>query len=287
MFNLSNEFFREILGKSNDECIRIKNDILWLHFYHFQTINLLYTLHLIMNRIKLFCFPYAGGSAVIYNNWKQYLDPSIELRPIELSGRGKRIFEPLYSSVPDLIDDVYGIIMDDIQAAPYAFFGHSMGGMIGYELAQRIRKTKLPGPGHIFFSGRNAPHIKKNEKIIHLLPEDEFRKEIISLGGTPPDFFDYPELLEALLPVLRNDFKLADTDIQSGEILPLDCNITVFFGKNENLTAEQCEGWKIHTKKQYRIHYFEGGHFFLHDKVEQIVRFINSTLLTNVYNEVL
>jgi medium-chain acyl-[acyl-carrier-protein] hydrolase len=234
-----------------------------------------------MSKIKLFCFPYAGGSAVIYNQWKQYLDPEIELIPIELAGRGKRIQESLYTDVPAVIDDVYGIVSKMINGVPFALFGHSMGGMISYQLYQKIREKGERSPVHVFFSGRSAPHVKRtDEKKYHLLEEVEFKKEVINLGGTPPEFFDHPELLEVFLPLLKNDFRLAEANTHNGEIHPLECNISIFLGKDEDLTTEQCDGWKKHTEKLCSIHYFEGGHFFLHEKTEQIVRLINNTLLS-------
>ena len=237
-----------------------------------------------MNKIKLFCFPYAGGSSVLFYKWKQYLNNEIELMPIELAGRGKRINEPLFTDVPAVINDVYEIVSNRINGSPFALFGHSMGGMISYQLCQKLREMNYPLPMHVFFSGRSAPHIKRpDEKKYHLLEEEEFKKEVINLGGTPPEFFDHSELLEVFLPLLKNDFKLAEADIHNGEIHPLDINISVFLGKDEDLTTEQCDGWKKHTKKLCSIHYFEGGHFFLNDETEQIVRLVNNTLLNNIY----
>jgi surfactin synthase thioesterase subunit len=237
-----------------------------------------------LDKIKLFCFPYAGGSSVVFNKWKQYLEPNIELIPIELAGRGKRINEALYKDVSELIEDVYKLVCKEINDSPYVLFGHSMGGMIAYQLGQKLKENNYRAPLHIFFSGKEAPHLKKNDEIIyHLLDEDEFKKEVIKLGGTPPEFFEYPELMELLLPLLKNDFKLAETEIHNGQINPFDCNITVLLGKEEDLTSEECDGWKKHTKKKCTIHYFEGGHFFLHDETEQITWMINNTLLSETY----
>jgi medium-chain acyl-[acyl-carrier-protein] hydrolase len=238
-----------------------------------------------MIKIKLFCFPYAGGSAVMYHKWKPFLDSKIELIPIELAGRGKRINEVLYRDVPDAIEDIYRLVSREIDFSPYALFGHSMGGMLSYQLSQKLIENNYHSPVHIFFSGRNAPHVKRqDEEKYHLLEGEDFKKKVIELGGTPRELFDHPELMEVFLPLLKNDFKLAETDIHHGEIRPFNCNITVLLGKDEDLTTEQCDGWKKHTKKMCTIHYFEGGHFFLHDETKQIVGFINNTLLSNLYN---
>ena len=232
-----------------------------------------------MSKIKLFCFPYAGGSAVIYNKWKPYLDSEIELVPVELAGRGKRIRDAFYNDVPEVIEDVFNVVKEQIPQSPYALFGHSMGGMISYELAQKIRACNLRLPLHLFVAGRSAPHVKRpDEKKYHLMSDADFKAEVIGLGGTPVEFFEHPELMNILLPLLKNDFRIAEADRAMNEIQPLDGNITVFFGKDEDLTPEQCDGWKKHTKQLCSIHYFEGGHFFLHTQTEQIVNFINRTL---------
>ena len=119
-----------------------------------------------MSAILLFCFPYAGGSSAVYNQWQKCLHKTnIHLKPIELAGRGGRIAEPLYANVELLIDDVFKKIAKDITEGPFAFFGHSMGAMIAYELYQKLRIQAVQLPSYVFFSGRKAPHsdgINKN-----------------------------------------------------------------------------------------------------------------------------
>lgn len=233
-----------------------------------------------MPRLKLFCFPYAGGSSVVFNKWKKYLDDNIELIPVELAGRGKRFDDPLYKDVKGAVDDVFDIVSKEITDTPYALFGHSMGAMIVYHLAKKINNTALARPKHIFFSGRSAPHlIRPDRKKFHLMNDDDFKKEVIALGGTPPEFFEHQELLELFLRFLKNDFRLAETDDYHGEeIKPFDEEITVFLGKEDELTAEQCDGWKIHTSQICNIHHFKGGHFFLNDETERLVTVVNTIL---------
>ncbi len=236
-------------------------------------------------KIKLFCFPYAGGSADVFSKWKQYLEPGIELVPVELAGRGKRILDPLYHDIQDALEDVYRIVTAQISSAHagYAFFGHSMGCKIAYQLAQKIRDTEFAQPLHIFFSGRLAPHYRRErKKTFHLMEDGEFAKEVVALGGTPPELFRSQELMDLFIPVLKNDFKMVETDVPgSGEIRPLDCDISVFLGKEDNLTDEGCNGWYQHTSGACNIHYFDGGHFFLNDKAPKLVSLINTALLYN------
>jgi medium-chain acyl-[acyl-carrier-protein] hydrolase len=233
-----------------------------------------------MKKITLFCFPYAGGSAAAYNKWRQYLDKHIELFPVELAGRGKRIYDPLYQSIEEAVEDVYQRISPELSKGPYAIFGHSMGGIIAYEIAYRIRDNHLPAPLHLFFSGRGAPNVPdEEEEIWYNLPDDEFKEKIIELGGTPKEFFDHPELLEVLLPMLRSDFKIAETYQHDGEVKPLDHDITVFIGKEENVNADQMHGWREHSQQMCTLHYFAGEHFFIHEHTEKLVKIINKTLL--------
>lgn len=218
---------------------------------------------------------------MVYSKWKDDLDKSILLHPLELAARGKRINESNYNTAEEAANDVLSMIRFQLADLPYAFYGHSLGALIAYLTAQKIRDMKYPGPAHIFFSGRGAPHIHRDDKpMYYTLPEDEFREKVLELGGTPPEFFDIPELLEILLPLLRGDFRISGTYRLRGEIKPLDCNITVLTGKEEDLNPQQIEEWKLHTKQQCNLYSFEGGHFFLNNPVEKdkIIRIINDTL---------
>lgn len=223
---------------------------------------------------------------MVYSNWKDYLDNNIYVYPVELAGRGRRIAEPYYNSMDEAAEDVIRMIKYDLSDAPYAFFGHSLGSGLAYHVAQKLRSKTYPQPIHMFCSGRGAPHVlRKDKPPYHTLPEDEFREKVLDLGGTPEEFFEHPELLEILVPLLRADFKISWTFNQHysehfDNLNPLDCDIDVFIGKEDDILPEQIEGWKVHTNKTCSIHTFDGGHFFLnHDKEKEIMlQMINDTL---------
>jgi medium-chain acyl-[acyl-carrier-protein] hydrolase len=232
-----------------------------------------------MTRTKLFCFPYAGGSATVYNRWRTSIDANhIELIPVELAGRGTRINEGLYENLEQAIGDLFNIVSRQIHDEPYAFFGHSMGAMLCYELTHRLIKKGYPLPKHLFISGRGAPHIERINNIkYHLLEGEEFKQEVVKLGGTPKEFFEQEELVRLFLPMLKNDFRLAELSATT-EILPLDIAITALFGKNDDLSDDQCAGWRLHTHKLCVLYYFNGGHFFIHDEVKKVTSILNNTL---------
>jgi surfactin synthase thioesterase subunit len=239
-----------------------------------------------MKKLKLFCFPYAGGSAAVFNSWRRYLHKNIELNAIELAGRGKRIYDPLYGNIHEAVEEIFNRIKDKLNEGPYAFFGHSMGGIIAYELAQKVRHLNVNQPVHLFFSGRGAPHLpSEDEEPYWKLPDDEFKEKILELGGTPKAFFEHPELLEVFLPVLKNDFKIAEKYEPPRKIEPLDGDITVFIGKEEEVKPGQMDGWKDHSGQLCSIHYFPGNHFFIHEETKKLINIINNILINALQSQ--
>jgi len=114
-----------------------------------------------MKKIKLFCFPHAGGAASSFNYWKKYLDLAhIELCPLELPGRGRRFSEKLLHSMQEAVEDIHGLIKNDLDSSPYAFFGHSLGCLLAFELGHKALQSDQRNPLHIFFSGHTPPHIE-------------------------------------------------------------------------------------------------------------------------------
>lgn len=231
-------------------------------------------------RHKLYCFPYAGGSAAIFNGWRKILDKNLDLQAVELAGRGKRIFDPLYESIQDAVEDVFKMIKAELLAGPFGFFGHSMGCIIAFELAHKLRKIGGPQPSFVFFSGRGAPQVVRpdEKEKYYLLPDDEFRNRVLELGGTPKEFFEHEELMAVFLPMLKRDFQISETYESSRQVDPFNYPIHVMIGKDEDINAEQMHGWKDHSSQGCTIHYLAGGHFFINEQPESVVEIINNTV---------
>jgi len=233
-------------------------------------------------RTKLYCIPYAGGSANMYNSWASDLADHIELCPIELAGRGHRMTEPKYENLEEAVNDIFNQIVNDISENDYAIFGHSLGALLSYEVTQKIKDAGLKPPSNIFFSGRKPPHSPVREKWSTLNPAD-FESKILSLGGTPPEFFKYPELKQIFIPLLRSDFSLSETVIDRPEIIPLDSDVTVFIGENEGISYDIAQGWHDYTVKQCEVKYLPGDHFFILNQKEAILDIINKKVSSSKF----
>lgn len=145
------------------------------------------------DRATLFCFPFAGGGASAYNSWVQKMKDKVTVCPIQLPGREERIMEKPYNNMTDMLDELEETIWKCIRG-PYAFWGHSMGGKIAYELEKRLEKRGKTAQCFLV-SGSRIPSIPERNPIYHL-PDDEFKKALGRFEGTPKEILENQELLD-------------------------------------------------------------------------------------------
>jgi medium-chain acyl-[acyl-carrier-protein] hydrolase len=225
---------------------------------------------------RLFCFPYAGGSATVFASWPERL-PGVDIRPVQLPGRGNRLHEAPISGWQAI---VHGLApaLPPLLDRPFAFFGHSMGALLAFEMTRFLRRQGHRLPAHLFVSGCRAPHIPDADRISPDLPEEAFRARLRALGGTPPEVLGDRELMALFMPALRADFAVCAT-YECRTEPPLPCPITVFGGRDdEESTPEQLEEWQAHTTEILRIREFPGGHFFLQDNEDLLLADVGETL---------
>lgn len=214
--------------------------------------------------LRLFCFPYAGGAAGIFHRWVEYLPATVELCAVQLPGRGSRLLEPPFKSLPLLVRAAGNELLSYLDK-PFSFFGHSMGATIGFELARLLSKEHNIKAAHLFVSGRRAPQLIDDEPATYHLEEPDFVEELRRLNGTPKDVLNHPELMQLLLPALRADFEMIQTYVYVPGP-PLDCSITAFGGfDDESVTREQIAAWRQQTSTRFSLQMFPGDHFFIHE----------------------
>lgn len=213
--------------------------------------------------LRLFCFPYAGGNSLIFRKWAENLPKSIEVCPVELPGRLTRMKSAPFTQMQPLVSALAPIILPFLDK-PFAFFGHSMGGLVCFELARQLRKDYNINPSHLFVSARRAPQIPSEKPPIHALPENELKEELRRLNGTPASVLASSELMEIMIPILRADFSVLETYVYSDES-PLECPITAFGGlEDKEATKLELSAWQKQTKAAYQLHVLPGDHFFIH-----------------------
>jgi medium-chain acyl-[acyl-carrier-protein] hydrolase len=223
--------------------------------------------------LKMFCFPYAGGTALIFKKWADFLPSSVQVIAVELPGRGARLRERPFVSLPALIDELKEVIRPLLDK-PFVFFGHSMGAIIAFELARSLRRKYGQEPKALFIAGRRAPQVPSSEPATYNLPHDEFMEELIKLDGTPKEVIDHAELMELMLPILRADFQLVQTYEYLAEA-PLHCPISVYGGLQDFETPpDNLLPWKELTSSRFASHMLPGDHFFIRSSQSQLLRLL-------------
>jgi medium-chain acyl-[acyl-carrier-protein] hydrolase len=232
-------------------------------------------------RLRLFCFPHAGGGGAIFRSWPAGLPWDIEVCSALLPGRESRLKEPPFTHIAPLVTELGDVLLNYLDR-PFAFFGHSMGAFIAFELIHELQRRKQTGPLHLFVSGAGAPHIPDPEAPIHHLPEGEFRESLRRLNGTPQVVLDHPELMELMVPLLRADFAVYET-YSYVERARLACPISAFTGVQDGrVSHERADAWREQTTGRFILRTLPGDHFFLQTAQAHVLRSIAHDLLGHV-----
>ncbi|MFK8017907.1 MAG: thioesterase II family protein [Gammaproteobacteria bacterium] len=228
-------------------------------------------------RLRLFCFAYAGGTAAQYAPWVDQLDDSIELVAVQLPGRANRLFEAPYHSMTPLVKDL-ATAMTPWLTVPYAFFGHSLGSRVALSVAQHLAQHNIATPEYFIASGSNAPHLSRPKRNVWSLPTPQFIDELKRLNGTPAEILQNKELMELHLPMLRADFRLADTRFPVPQ-KTLRSTAWVFAGVDDiDQPEEELLQWGDFFDNRVRLEMFEGAHFFVDTQRAEVVRQVNNIL---------
>ena len=210
--------------------------------------------------IRLFCFPHAGGGAGAFAAWRL---EGIAVCPVRLPGRESRSAEAPFERMAPLVAALAGA-MEPYLDRPFAFFGHSMGAVVAFEAARRLRRLGLPYPRLLAASGARAPQFRRGYTPPPAPSEAEFLEELRRLEGLPPEALDNPALLRALMPALTADAALYRNYVYA-EDDPLALPIRAYGGSGDpNVRPEHLRGWAEQTVSSFAARLFPGGHFFLH-----------------------
>ncbi len=225
------------------------------------------------DRRLVFCFHHAGGAASAFFAWrKQAHARGLRLVACQLPGHGTRLREPAFTRLEGMVPALAAEIAERAAGEPFALFGHSLGGLIAFELARALQAGGLP-PAHLFVASFVAPDRYRELRPHKLsdLSDAELVERLARYGGTPPEFLKSAEWLEMILPVLRTDFGLIDHH-RHRPGPDLACPITVFGGEGDaDYPPAWLHHWDRHTAGGLSVRTYPGGHFFLHQHTPSIL----------------
>jgi medium-chain acyl-[acyl-carrier-protein] hydrolase len=188
----------------------------------------------------------------------------VEVCAVQLPGRENRLLEPPFTRLEPLVEALAGALLPYLDR-PYALFGHSMGGLLGFELIRRLRRLGAPTPQRFFVSACRAPQLPRRARPIHDLPDDELVESLRAFRGTPTRVLQDRELMQLVLPALRADFGVLETYAYTAEAR-LECPLEVFGGlQDETVPLPELAGWSDQAGREYSQRMLPGHHFFLHE----------------------
>ncbi|MCB9540739.1 MAG: thioesterase [Myxococcales bacterium] len=219
---------------------------------------------------RLLCLPHAGGQPAAFAAWPAHLPPTVELRVARLPGRAGRIGEPPIRDIDPLVEAL-GAAMRALPALPTVIFGHSMGAAVGFALCRWLARQGAPAPTHLVVAGRRAPHLPPTTPPVHDASDEALVAELRRLGGTPPQVLQHRELLELLLPMLRADYRIAET-YHAPATATVDCPLLALGGEDDaDVPPAALAAWGHHTTAAFRAQQLPGGHFFLHERPRDVI----------------
>lgn len=220
-------------------------------------------------RLRLFCFPYAGGWPGVFRPWAARLPADVELVAVRMPGRESRFAEQHYTDWSTLTNDVaeaLGPLLD----VPFVLFGHSFGGMVAYEIVRILNGEGMPNPQALIVSGCRCPLLRPEQRAPYDAPSDALWSWLGEINGTPAEVLQDSQLRALMEPTLRADLKLADVWRGAAEIV--DLPIVSFGGAKDRIVPRhQIEGWRNFTARTYRHIEFGAGHFFVHTLEPEVV----------------
>jgi len=212
-------------------------------------------------RVRLFCFPHAGGGASVYARWAARVPPDVHVCPVQLPGRENRYDEPLPQSAASLVTSIATQV--PFGDEPFAFFGHSMGATLAFEVTRALRRAGRRLPRMLIASANTPPQGGYKHITLHQVSGDALMRQL-RLYGTTEAVLAHQELLDLSVPVIQGDSRLVN-DYQYVPEPPLPVPIVVYRGEGDpTLRPERLEGWREQTSARFSTRVFPGGHMYLH-----------------------
>lgn len=228
-------------------------------------------------QLRLFCFPGGGASASLFFSWAQLLPPSIEVGAIQLPGRLPDLDLPADADYVS-VTIAFSKAIQCYQDCPFAFFGHSLGGLFAFEVARYLRNHASLQPSQLFFACLPPPHLPHSEWLLLNHPTEEMLVTILAS-------------LRVLLPTLQHPANQHNVAFHTLDIMrwknyhydpstPFACPITIFGGLQDPLVhPEHLPLWNVHTTSQCTLYMFPGDHCFFYGNTQPLLQALTQRML--------
>jgi medium-chain acyl-[acyl-carrier-protein] hydrolase len=226
---------------------------------------------------RILCIPYAGGGASFYVPWQNALNGMIDVLSVQLPGHEERFGEAFFSTIEDAANEIADAFIAQYDDTPFFVFGHSMGGLIGFEVTKRLEKSGL-SPDYLFVSSTSPENFTNFVKSTEL-DDEAFLKRVMLFGGIDKKSEDlmYNDFFRTYLKVLRADFNIIENYLNDGE--KIKTSIYGFCGDQDPMeTKEKMEKWRSLTASDYHFVSFNGDHFYLKDKQKQLLKTVTTLI---------
>ena len=215
-------------------------------------------------KVSLLCLPCAGASATMYLRWRALLPRWAQVVPVELPGRGMRMGERFVDDFDALVERLCDEQAEAMQGS-FMLFGHSMGALLAYGMAQRLRERGRPLPLGLLASGSAAPSLRDPGRLPAQRDDAALSADLRKQGGTPEAVFASAELMRITLDTLGADYRVCDSFAYTPQP-PLPLPVHVFAGRQDDIEAPRIEAWSAHAGGAFSLDWFDGGHFFLRQR---------------------
>lgn len=229
------------------------------------------------DKVLLFCFPFAGGGSQFYTKWQKQVGQHVQVCPVFLPGRERRIREPLRDNMSALIDELADVI-SAYSHYKYALFGHSMGALISHLLTCKLIQRGYPGPIHLFVSARGYIPAEAMRSKLKELGFQGYLDSILDLSSQTELVLKNEALRKIFLPIFQADVGLC-ANWESEHLTQIPLPITAFYGDaDDSVSLDSVKAWGAKTAAEFEMEVMPGEHLFVQQQAKLICQKITQTL---------
>jgi medium-chain acyl-[acyl-carrier-protein] hydrolase len=193
--------------------------------------------------VRLLCLPYAAGGASLYRFLAHVLPAGLlahlNIWAVEYPGHGTRIGEAASQNFFSLLDALFPAVASFFEQET-VLFGYSLGAMLGFEVARRVRDRMRVTPSALLVAACGAPQYPAASPF-----SPSARRTCLGQR-------DAEEVIR-----LRRTYHYVDAE-------PLACPITAFGGaQDEEVSEAALHRWREQTRDGFTCHLISAQHFFL------------------------